>query len=35
MTALARLSLRFKAVTMLLVALLLAAGTFAVARLNQ
>ncbi len=35
MTALARLSLRFKAVTMLLVALLLAAGTFAVSRLNQ
>jgi len=35
MTALARLSLRFKAVTMLLVALLLAAGTFAVTRLNQ
>src|SRR3546814_4283306 len=35
MTALARLSLRFKAVTMLLVALLLAAGTFAVTQLNQ
>lgn len=35
MTALARLSLRFKAVTMLIVVLLLAAGTFAVTRLNQ
>ena len=35
MTALARLSLRFKAVTMLLVVLLLAAGTLAVSRLNQ
>ena len=35
MTALARLSLRFRTVTLLLVALLLVTGTLAVRSLNQ